>query len=399
MVRKASLASGPDLPEVLSHFDIYDPGATRMLNDVLHHAQRQCPVAHSDAHGGYYLVAGYDEAATVLGDDRRFSSHGGKSIPSSQVLDMPPLDCDPPEHREYRRLLNRFFSKAGLARHEPAIRSIARSLVEGFAADGHAEIVHDFAGPLTGATLCRVILNLDDPELMSQAQARVHRVDAENSPEAWGDLSGFLRKLISDYQPGGRDDVLNAIMTGSVQGRPLTEDEKLGMVVVLFLGGLHTTLAEIACIVHHLAVTPGLEERLRAAEWAQSELDEFLRHDSVITAMARTVTVDTELGGQPLKAGDRLLVHYYGANHDARQFPDPDALDFGRDRNPHMAFGLGIHRCIGSNLARLQIRVAFDELLSRVHSIRLADGAEPEFKSGPARYPAPLPVTWTCEPR
>ena len=394
MASDAPLASGPGLPEVLSHFDIYDPRTSGMLNDVLHQAHRRCPVAHSDAHGGYYLVAGYDEAATVLGDDRRFSSHGGKSIPNRQMLDMPPLDSDPPEHREYRRLLNRFFSKAGLARHEPAIRSIARSLIDGFAAGRRAEIVHDFAGPLTGAVLCRVILNLDDPELMAQAQARVQRIGEENSPGAWGELSGFLSKLIRDYQPDGRDDVLNAIMTGSVQGRPLTDDEKLGMVIVLFLGGLDTTRAAIACIAGHLAVTPGLEERLRSTEWERSELDEFLRHDSVITALARTVTVDTELGGQPLKAGDRLLVHYYGANHDPRQFPNPDNLDFGRDRNPHMAFGLGIHRCIGSNLARLQLRVAFDELLSRVHNIRLADGAELEYTPGPARHPATLPVVF-----
>ena len=166
------------------------------------------------------------------------------------------------------------------------------------------------------------------------------------------------------------------------------------MVIVLFLGGLDTSRAAIACIVHHLTLTAGLEERLRAGEWTRSELDEFLRHDSVVTALARTVTVDTELGGQPLNAGDRLLVHYYGANHDPRQFPDPDTLDFGRDRNPHLAFGLGTHRCIGSNLARLQIRVAFDELLSRVRNIRLADGAEPEFTTGVARHPVTVLVVF-----
>ena len=394
MASDASPASGPDLAEVLSHFDIFDPGTSRMLNDVVHQAHRQCPVAHSDAHGGYYLVAGYDEAAAVLRDDRRFSSHGGKAIPNRQALDMPPLDCDPPEHHEYRRLLNRFFSKAGLARHEPAIRGIARSLIDGFAGGGRAEIVGDFAGPLTGAALCRVILNLDEPELMAQAQARVEKIATENTPGAWGELAGFLKKLIGDYQPGGRDDVLNAIMTGSVLGRPLTQDEKLGTVIVLFLGGLDTTRGAIACIVHHLAVTPGLEERLRAGQWTRSELDEFLRHDSVITALARTVTMDTELGGQHLQAGDRLLVHYYAANHDPRQFPNPDTLDFGRDRNPHLAFGLGIHRCIGSNLARLQIRVAFDELLSRVRNIRLADGTEVEFTPGVARHPITLPVVF-----
>jgi cytochrome P450 len=384
--------TGADLAEVLSHFDIYDPAASKILDDVLHEAHRKCPVAHSDAHGGYYLVAGYAEATEVLGDDARFSSKGGKSIPAQQTLEMPPIDSDPPEHREYRKLLNRFFSKAGLAHHEPAVRELARALIDGFIDAGRVEFVHDFAGALTGGTLCRVILNLDEPELMAQAQERVERISEGNTPEAWMELTGFLRKLISEREPHGRDDVLNAILGGSVLGRPLTDDEKLGVVIVLFLGGLDTTRAAISCIVHHLAVNPGLEERLRTTDWTRSDLDEFLRHDSPVTGLARTVTTDTELGGQPLKAGDKVLVHYYGANHDPERFPGPDTLDFERGRNPHLAFGVGIHRCLGSNLARLQIRVAFEELLSRVQNIRIADGAQIEFAPGIARQPVTLPV-------
>jgi cytochrome P450 len=265
MPNDAPPGSGPGLAEVLSHFDIYDPATPGRLNAVAHEAHQRCPVARSDAHGGYYLVAGYDEAAAVLGDPQRFSSACPKSIPGVQTLGMPPIDSDPPEQREYRQLLNRFFSKAGLA--------------------------------------------------------------------------------------------------------------------------------AIACIVHHLTVNPGLEDRLRATDWTRTGLDEFLRHDSVVTALARTVTVDTELGGQPLKAGDRLLVHYYAANHDPRKFESPDALDFGRGRNPHLAFGLGVHRCIGSNLARLQIRVALDELLSRVRNIRLADDSvQAQFVAGVSRHPVTLPV-------
>jgi cytochrome P450 len=393
MPNDALPGSGPGLAEVLSHFDIYDPATSGRLNAVAHEAHQRCPVAHSDAHGGYYLVAGYDEAATVLGDTQRFSSACPKSIPGVQTLDMPPIDSDPPEQREYRRLLNRFFSKAGLARHEPAIRDIARSLVDRFAGQGRVEVVGDFAAPLTGMALCRVILNLSDSELMREAQELAEKISIGNAPDAWSKLSGFLRMLIRNHDPDGRDDVLSAILSATVFDVPLTEDEKLGVVLVLFLGGLDTTKAAIACIVHHLTVNPGLEDRLRATDWTRTDLDEFLRHDSVVTALARTVTVDTELGGQPLKAGDRLLVHYYAANHDPRKFESPDELDFGRGRNPHLAFGLGVHRCIGSNLARLQIRVALDELLSRVRNIRLADDSvQAQFVAGVSRHPVTLPV-------
>jgi cytochrome P450 len=123
-------------------------------------------------------------------------------------------------------------------------------------------------------------------------------------------------------------------------------------------------------------------------------MDEFLRHDSVVTAMARKVTDATELNGVALHADDRLLIHYYSANHDAEQFERPDQLVFDRSRNPHVAFGLGVHRCLGSNLARLQIQVAFEELLARVTNLRIADGARVSFTSGVTRMPTSLPLVF-----
>ncbi|MCU1664427.1 MAG: cytochrome [Pseudonocardia sp.] len=384
---------GPDPLAVVRGFDIYDSDTAQALDEVLDVARRGCPVAHSEANGGYWLLTRYADVVEVLGDDERFSSRGGKSIPSRQFLEMPPLDSDPPEHRAYRRLLNRFFSKGGLAQYEPAIRELARALVDRFADAGRAEILGDFAGPLTGAVLCRVILDLDDQELMTQAQLRVQRISEENTPEAWMELTGFLRELVGG-RPRGRDDVLDAVLGGSIEGRPLTEEEKLGVLIVLFLGGLDTTRGAISCIVAHLARTPGLEDRLRSSDWVRTDLDEFLRHDSVVTGLARTVTRDTELGGELLRAGEKILVHYYAANHDPEQFPEPDRLDFDRGRNPHVAFGVGIHRCLGSNLARLQIRVAFEELLATVRDIRFADGVEPRFAAGVARQPERLDVTF-----
>jgi len=377
----------------VNRFDIYDPDMSRDLDELLDEARSGgCPVAHSAAHGGYYLLTRYADVTAVLSNDAVFSSGGGKSIPSRQSIEMPPLDSDPPEHREYRRLLNRFFTKASLAKHEEAIRGIARSLVDGFVGDHRVEILNGFSAPLTGATLCRVILDLDDDELMAEAQTRVAKIGSANSPDAWAELTAFLQKLVQGRTTTGRDDVFNAVLTGTVDGRRLTELEKLGVIIVLFLGGLDTTRAAITCIVRHLALNPGLEARLRDTDWTRSDLDEFLRHDSVVTGLARTVTTETELGGRALAAGDRVLVHYYAANHDPAQFTEPATLDFERRRNPHVAFGLGIHRCLGSNLARLQIKVAFEELLGRVQNIRLAEGAEIEFAAGVARQPIALPI-------
>ena len=382
------------LEDVLRHLDIYDAGTSAVLDETLEHARRHCPVSRSDANGGYHLVSRYADVTAVLGDDARFSSKGGKSLPPRQLLDMPPLDSDPPEHRGYRRLLNSFFSRRGLERHEPAIREIARGLIDEFIGSGRFEVVEDFASPLTAATLCRVILNLDDDELMATARKRVIAIGEGNAAEAWVELTEFLTRLIRQRRPGRDGNVLDAVLSGSIDGTPLTDEQKLGIIIVLFLGGLDTTRAQITCIAHHLAVHPELEQRLRNPDWVRTDLDEFLRHDSVVTALARRVTGPTELNGVALGAEDRLLVHYYSANHDGEQFERPDEFYFDRGRNPHVAFGLGIHRCLGSNLARLQIQVAFDELLARVTNLRIAPDTRVSLSPGVTRMPESLPLVF-----
>lgn len=368
-------------------FDIYDPTVAAHLDAILHHVRETTPVTRSTANGGYVLTTTYDDVATVLGDNDIYSSKGGKSIPTKQHVDMPPLDSDPPEHREYRRLLNRFFSKAGLAKHEPAIRGIARDLLDGFVEQGEVEALRDYATAMTGAVLCRVILNLEDADLQRTAQERVSRLVRTNAPEDWAALTDFIGGLVRDGRSGEQDDVFNAIVTGTIDGRALTDMEKLGLVIVLFLAGLDTTRTEISCIIRHIALTPGLEQRLRDTDWTRSDLDEFLRMDSVVSGLARTVRQETELNGVRLYPGEKVLVHYYAANHDPAVFPNPDELDFARSRNPHVAFGVGIHRCLGSNLARLQIRVAIEELLARVENIRPVPGADLDFAPGISRQP------------
>jgi len=388
--------SAPDFTAILAEYDLHADETADVTDDLFEYARSKCPVPHSSANGGYYLVTRYDDVRAVLTNDAVFSSTGGKMLPPVETIPLAPIDFDPPLQKEYRRLLNKYFSKAGLAKTEDAIRAIARQLVDGFIESGQVDMLEDYATPLTSAALTRVILNLeDDEELTRTAVHKVEAVGAYNQPEAWQELIAFLTGLLAAYVPGPADNVLQAIVSGRVEGRPLTEDEKLGIVLNLFLGGLDTTRAAIASIVGDLVQNPGLEQRLRDPDWVAHDLDEFLRFDSVVTALARRVTRDTELGGTQLHAGDRVLVHYYSANHDSARFANSDQLDFSRDSNPHVAFGVGVHRCVGSNLARLQIRIAFDELLSRIENLRLTD---PDFEMrhlpGPSRMPVSMRVSF-----
>jgi cytochrome P450 len=172
-----------------------------------------------------------------------------------------------------------------------------------------------------------------------------------------------------------RDDVLNAVLRGTVAGRPLTRDEQVGTIMQLLLGGLKTTVAAIGHIVAHLADRDGLEDRLREPDWSRGPLDEFLRLEPPVKMVARSATRDVLLGGRRVRAGEMVAVMLGSANRDESIFADAAELDFGRRRNPHLSFGLGVHRCIGSNLARMEIVSAVGALLARVRNIRPAAGA------------------------
>jgi cytochrome P450 len=189
-----------------------------------------------------------------------------------------------------------------------------------------------------------------------------------------------------------RDDVLTAIVRATVEGRPLTMEEQVGFTAVLMNGGLDTTKGAMGNIILRVVADPALEERLRDPDWVKTDIDEFLRLDSPIQFMARTVTKETELGGCPLKEGDRVAIHFASANRDPRQFERPDELVLGREQNPHVAFGVGPHRCIGLHFAKMQMEIGFAEFLRRVTNIRIPAGTEPEMSSGVVVGPEHLPI-------
>lgn len=392
-----------DAARRVRHFDIYSDETTRHLDSTLAYSRKVCPVARSEENDGFYLVSSYELVRAVLADPVTFSSRDGISQPPRQILPMPPINSDPPLHNDFRKLLNSFFSRAGLAPSEGAIRAVAAGLLDDLVDRGEMEFLEDFATPLTSAALCRVILALDDDRLAIEAVTKVEAIATANDAEAWRDLTSFLADLVDGNgsidgsgQQTAQRSLLAAIGAGHVAGRPITHDEKLGILVILFLGGLDTTRAAMTWMVRHMVDDPTLEQRMRDPGWTTRALDEMLRYDTVVTAPARTVTRETELGGQRLSVGDRIVCHYYSANHDEAQFPRADELLFDRERNPHIAFGVGIHRCLGSNLARLQIKVGFEELLVRVQDIR---AAHTDFDATPipgmTRMPRSMPITFT----
>lgn len=344
------------------------------LDDELRWARAKCPVVHTNYDGGMYVVTRHEDLRMVAEHPEVFSS----SMPGVQHVPvaLPPLDLDPPLHREFRNFLNRPFSRSSLLRYQGVLEKLADDLIDGFISDGRVEFVSRFAIPFTAGSLAKVVLDDDDEERLQRAIAAVTATSVDQSPETFAAVAGIAAELIAERETGKpRDDFLQSLVDATVEeGRPLTQVERLGVVTVLLLGGLDTTRGALTYIGRFLAEEPGLEERLRRPDWTKRDLDELLRFTSTVSVMGRLVTQDNDLLGVPLKTGDRLAVHWRSGNWDEAKFPHGDRLDFDRERNPHMAFGIGIHRCLGQHFARLQLEIAVNRLLGRLTKFRVAPG-------------------------
>ena len=271
-----AVASAEDLAP---HFDLFDPSHSERLWEVLAYAREACPVLKTDADAGYYIVTRYDDLRTVLEDAETYSSEqaGLRGVP----LPMPPLTEDPPRHIEYRRALNKYLSRSFLSRYADDIRDSARTLLDELVPRGGFDFMTDYAIPFTSGNLARVVLDDGNADRIQRAIRIATRISSEGDPQAFFDMAALAEEFLRDRAASGhqRDDVLSAIVNGTVQGRPLTLEEQVGATMIMFTGGLDTTKAALGNIALHLAEDSRLEQRLRDPEWIKGDLDEFLRYE------------------------------------------------------------------------------------------------------------------------
>jgi cytochrome P450 len=383
--------SAESVASSISDFNTFDPDHTRAKWAYFKQTQAdQCPVRHTAVAGGLWLVTRYEDVRAVLDDWQTFSSvnapiveNGPESGPAAPVS-LFPLTYDPPIQTQVRELLNPLFSRKAVRAYEPAMRRAARDLIAGWVDRGSVELLAEFARPYIGTLLTAIIFAGMSPGDMAHAEELVHASAEHTSEESFS----AIRDCAAEYLPTARklhlsdDTVVGRLLGASVEGRPVTDDEVTSGLMLLLLGGLGTTQAAIGSIAYRVCTNPGLESRLRDQQWVRRDLDEFLRLDAPVSCMARTATRDVELGGVQIRAGERVQIQYDAANRDERRFARPEELVLDEPRPGHLSFGSGVHRCMGSHLARLQIEVAFDELFSRIRDIRLAPGADLVWVAG-----------------
>ncbi len=387
-------------------FDHTDPAWVADPYPIWRDLRERCPVAHSDRYGGAWLPVTHDYVSEIAYDTEHFTSRavvvseyrpGPDDLPAPIGV-APPITSDPPFHALARRMLLPAFSPARIAALEPFTRSTARGLLD--ATEGRTEI--DAAADYAQHIPVRVIVGMlgfpaEDADLFRQF---IHLVleDVDMSPDErqasvdQGEIDEYMDDQIARHRAEPKDDLTSFLIEAEIDGMKLQPEHIRGTMLLLMIAGIDTTWSAIGASLWHLARHPEDRRRLAAEpELMDTALEELLRVYAPVT-MARLVAQDFDFHGNGMKEGDWLLLPFPAANRDPAVFPDPDVVLLDREQNRHAAFGLGIHRCLGSNLARMELRVALEEWLARYPTFELSDPAAVIWSAGQVRGPRTLPL-------
>ena len=388
-----------------SDFDHVDPGYASRAPEIWDELRRRCPVARSDRYGGTWLPVRHEDVCAIARDTDTFSSYGvivhdGRPETPPPVGFAPPITSDPPFHAVARKfLLTAFAPKAIEAKRESA-RQMCRELLDVLLADveaGRRDIV-DAAVGYTQHVPVRMIADMLGVPRSDGDQFRVfiHRIMEQPGTEITVDyedsIDYYLDTLIEARSVEPRDDLISQLTQATIAGQPLEREHVRGTCGLVIIAGVDTTWSAIGASLWHLAQHPDDRRRwVDDPEVRPFAVEEFLRFYAPVT-MARLVAKDSTFAGRSMRADEWVLLPFPAANRDPEAFEDADEFVIDRKRNRHLAFGLGIHRCLGSNLARMELTVALEEWMARVPDFELADAASVTWSTGQIRGPRTLPV-------
>jgi cytochrome P450 len=362
----------------------------------------QCPVAHSSEHGGFWVLTDYDSVYQAARDDDLFNSYPSVGVPASGMpYPILPIESDPPLTQKLRNITLKRFSPGAADRLEPKMRQIATELIDAFIERGSCDIVTELTTPLP-ARLILHLLDMDESkyaEWVEWVHTLVHdrAHDEEKAGAAGLNLFGEITKHMALRRENGfGGDLLSDIMQGKLDDQPLDDMQITMYVVLMMLGGMDTTSGLTGNALVRLAEHPELRERLIADPSVLPEAtEEFLRHDTPTQGLARTVSRDADFCGQRLRQGERAILMWAAANRDPKVFPNPSEIDFDRENKRHMSFGIGMHRCLGSNIARAMFRVMIEQILLRLPDFKIS-GSPVRFEDAGEVYAVRnLPIRFT----
>jgi cytochrome P450 len=395
-------------------YDIFDKEYIKNPFPIWDEIRGQCPVAHTERRGASFMPTRYEDLFNIARDTEHFSSRNvlvadftpppEGAAPNAEDIAQynvgaPPITSDPPVHTWARKLILPPFSITSVAKYEEETRELCNTLIDGFIATGTADGAADYAQQIPPRVIASM---LGIPKEMAgeftewvRGFLELGMLDPELRQRSGISIFTYLNDCIQDHKENpGRDDLINYLLHAEVDGAPVPEPHVLGTCFLILVAGIDTTWSSIGSALWHLAQRPDHRARLIAEpDLMPNAIEELLRAYSPVT-MARYVASDTEYAGCPMHEGDKVLMNFPAANRDPRVFDKPEEVILDREKNPHIAFGVGIHRCAGSNLARMEMKVAIEEWLKRIPDYKLADPDNVTWAGGQVRGPRIMPVVW-----
>jgi cytochrome P450 len=384
--------------DLTTDFDHHDPGLHQdpAYWDRIDELRARYPIGYSTRYGGFWFLTSYAYVLRAF-QDRTFVSSSGVSIPTPPTPRVAPIELDLPRQRVYRRDVNPYFTVEAVKTYEAGLRRLAYRLLDEIVVERQCDMARDYARKFPSMAFFEIVLHRPLDEL-TRVVPLTHTITYDPDPQRKGEamvaMMHYCEELFSQRQAAGpKGDMLDAVMALDCDEVPFDDWLRLTGFSQLIQGGLGTSANLIGNIVRLLIDYPDIEIRVRQdRSLVDALIEEALRLHPPLNFIARSATVDTEVGDGLVRAGDRVLLVIAAANRDPDEFFSPRIPNLDRRQNRHLAFGAGIHRCIGSNLARLQVKVAIEALLDRVQGLRIPDGATIEYYSDVQRGPASFPV-------
>jgi cytochrome P450 len=378
------------------HWDPHNPEEANTYPSVVDEIRERCPVGWSSGRWsptdtGFWLLTRYSDARAVGANWQLFSSAGGAAPLQfdPKVFRNGFLETDPPLHTKVREMVTPFFLQRALEVHEDGIRKIIEELIEECVKESPADWVEKYAIALPSRIFFELFLH-EDPKAIGWIIDLIQRLfaDAASASELVPKIQRWCATVLeSRRQAGHKHDMAGVIAhMGNEPDFQLQETDRVETLALLIFAGMETTANAISAVIYTFATQPAIHARLANADANQllKAVDEFLRFASPVPAAGRTLTADVELGGCPMKKGERVTLNWLSANRDPGVYSDPDKLDLDRNASQHLAFGIGHHKCLGMHLAKRELRLTI-EALAKLSVFRLVPGSEVNYRNGPAR--------------
>lgn len=389
-----------DVRNWATDFDVGHPDYETDPYPIWAELRQGCPVAHTERRGGAFLPTRYEDVAAVAYDTENFSSVDVGVLPpiaGTVPLTAPPITSDPPFHTAARRLLLPFFSPKAVADLEDKTRAICTELLDKIGDNATADAAGDYAQHIPVRIIAHMLgIPEQDEGTFTDWAIRIFQntaSDPTDGADATREVLRYFEAQVEARREEPQDDLISFLLEADMDGDPLTHKHVVGSCFLLLLAGIDTTWSGIGASLWHLATHTEDRDRLVAdPTLIDSAVEEFLRAYSPVT-MARIATNNTDIAGCPVSKGDRVLLNFPSGNRDPEKFDRPEEVLIDREQNRHFAFGIGIHRCLGSNVARMEMRVAIETWLERFPNYALEEGADVRWGGAQVRGPREVPVT------